>query len=268
MTVLLASDLDGTLIPYELTETQQRALERFRSLFDQNGVWGAGETDRRPLLAYVTGRHRALAEAGIAEFGLPEPDILVCDVGTALYWRRPDGWFKDTAYERRLADSWPGSRAIGEQIDGIDDLVLQEAACQGPLKRSYYLPPHRPDLVETVQERLQAAGIAAKVVFSIDHRRKLGLLDILPPTAAKDAALVFLAEQLGVPLELLVYAGDSGNDLDAFRSGCRAIVVANTDEHTRRQLAACNCSSDSIYFSQTPYTAGVLEGCRYFGILR
>jgi len=258
---LLASDLDGTLIPYEESAEQRQALARFREWFA-----GASPRDGRPLLAYVTGRHLALAEHGIAAFGLPRPDVLVCDVGTALYRRTVDGWRKDAAYEERLARSWPGAPAVAGILDGIPGLDPQEEACQGPLKRSYYLPLDAAgSMAQEARRRLRRAGMAARVILSIDHRRECGLLDVLPPAAAKDAALAYLATELAVSLEEVVYAGDSGNDIEAFASGCRGIVVGNADEQLRRALAPWR-TTGRLYFSRAAYAAGVVEGCRRFGI--
>ena len=72
---LLASDLDGTLIPLE------RDAQRLREVAE---LVDAFEASEGLLLAYVTGRHLSLAQAGIEEIGLPSPDWFVCDVGTRL----------------------------------------------------------------------------------------------------------------------------------------------------------------------------------------
>ncbi len=259
--VLLATDLDGTLIPYEVDARQLRALERFRQLFARRTP-GQG----RPWLAYVTGRHLALAEEGIRQWGLPPPDLLVCDVGTALYRRSAAGWRRDADYEARLAHSWPGSQAVAAVLDPLAGIEPQEPERQGPLKRSYYVPLANRAALLAAEEALARAGITAKLVFSVDHRQNVGLLDVLPPAAAKDAALSFLAAEQNAPIEQVVYAGDSGNDIDALTSGCRGIVVGNADQQLRQELNRRSQASGRLYFSRWPYTAGVMEGCDYFKI--
>ena len=59
---LLASDLHGTLIPFE------REAQRLREVADFSG---AIRRTHNVGVAYVTGRHLSLAKAGIAEFDLP-----------------------------------------------------------------------------------------------------------------------------------------------------------------------------------------------------
>ena len=48
------------------------------------------------ILASVTGRHHQLALDGIRDAGLPEPRVLVCDVGTAIREKREGAWRLDT----------------------------------------------------------------------------------------------------------------------------------------------------------------------------
>jgi hypothetical protein len=90
---LLASDLDGTLIPLE------RDAQRLREVEELVRALAASEDLR---LAYVTGRHLALAQAGIEEIGLPSPDWFVCDVGTSVYRRANGGYEPDQEYRQAM----------------------------------------------------------------------------------------------------------------------------------------------------------------------
>ena len=86
--ILLATDLDRTLLPNGSQPESPAARQRFSRLAARPEV----------QLAYVTGRHRELVEAAIAEYELPRPDFVIADVGTSLYeidvhdWRQMRDW--------------------------------------------------------------------------------------------------------------------------------------------------------------------------------
>ena len=68
---VLVSDLDGTLIGDE------EALHRFVE-------WSAHHR-RRLRLVYATGRHFVSVEKLLSNTELPEPDAVICSVGTETY---------------------------------------------------------------------------------------------------------------------------------------------------------------------------------------
>ncbi len=260
---LLASDLDGTLIPLERDPQRLREVEDFAN--------AALSADRLGL-AYVTGRHRSLAEAGIHEFGLPQPDLLVCDVGTTLYHRTLAGFVADADYAAQMKRAFGG--LVGDDvrtaIGSIDGVSLQEPEKQGTFKISYYTEGRPEKVVEAIRERLAGVGADANLVTSLDAVNGRGLVDVLPPGVAKDTALRFIHEHTGVDEDRLVYAGDSGNDLAAMLCGYRAVVVSNADPTLKRALVAsldAEALSSRVYFAQHPYARGVLDGCRHFGLL-
>jgi hydroxymethylpyrimidine pyrophosphatase-like HAD family hydrolase len=87
---------------------------------------------------------------------------------------------------------------------------------------------------------------------------------------AKDFAIHYLYDHLGVHVDRLVYAGDSGNDVAAMLTGFKVIVVGNATPGLREELLARGAEKgilDRLYFAEEFYAAGVLEGCRHFGIL-
>ena len=116
---LLASDLDGTLIPLE------RNAKRLREVAE---LVGAFETTPSLQLAYVTGRHLSLAQAGTAEVGLPCPDWFVCDVGTSVYHRYGGRYELDAIYRAEIKAAFGG--LTGDQVrvavGALRGVVLQE----------------------------------------------------------------------------------------------------------------------------------------------
>jgi len=148
---ILASDLDGTLIPPH--PEPDPAVAVFADLFGER---------RRSLLVYATGRHLELALDGIARTGLPAPDYLICDVGTTLYRPADAGWTPDPDYaqsvRRAFGDTDPLllRRILESEFPG---LTRQEESKQGAFKLSYYVQPDgAAGWVETLTEFLGRQG--------------------------------------------------------------------------------------------------------------
>lgn len=273
---LLATDLDGTVIPPEGADLDDSdgGVRAFRD---------AVEAPRRApngiTLAYVTGRHLAFALEGIAGAGLPAPDLLACDVGTSVYRPRsgdlsadPGTWRPDSAYKARMREALGGvdaSEIRHTLTKSVPDLVLQEAEKQAEFKVSYYAPgpPRLDELVDAV--RAQLAGIApVALVASVDPADGRGLIDVLPRGVAKHRALSFMRAELGITPDATLYAGDSGNDRAALLSGVLAVLVGNAPRALARDLtdaAQARGLGERLYLASAPFAHGVLEGCRHFG---
>ena len=97
-----------------------------------------------------------------------------------------------------------------------------------------------------------------KVVYSSSRD-----LDILPRNATKGGALRWLCERLGVPLDTVLVAGDSGNDSSMFRlPGVRGIVL----ENTLPELYEATVDVPT-YSSRHILADGVLDGLCHHGIV-
>lgn len=260
---LLACDMDGTIIPLSDLEGQKEALRLFKE---------KSRDTPNLYLGYVTGRHLELGLLGVAQHDLPVPHVFVCDVGTSIYFRQKNQWQLDESYANKLRRSWHDQGgAIQRLLENVKGLQMQETEKQGEFKKSYYTDPKldEEEIRQHIGAILRVKAIKANLIYSFDNVKKVGLLDILPPLAAKDAALHHIVSALQLEREQVFYAGDSGNDLLAFLSGYRAILVANTDAVTRQRVldaAARKEFLDRIYCAGAPYTAGVLEGCAFFNV--
>ncbi|MCF6291268.1 MAG: HAD family hydrolase [Desulfobacterales bacterium] len=259
---LLASDMDGTVIPLDDQPKRASEIERFTRLLQRHENVG---------LAYVTGRHLQLALAGVERYRLPRPDILVCDVGTSIYFYRENRWQPDQGFRAELKKSWHGltGRDIGRLLVDIPLLTVQEPERQKEFKQSYYLArtEEQRRVIDGIRERLAESGVKANIIYSVDSGKNIGLVDVLPESAAKDYALGYLRQVLGLARERVVYAGDSGNDLPAFVSGFNAIVVNNTAEPVKaeaRRLARQKGIEARIFFASADFVNGVMEGCFHF----
>jgi HAD superfamily hydrolase (TIGR01484 family) len=257
--------MDGTVIPLEEGILWEEDVAEFR---------GAVGVHPELVLAYVTGRDLRRALLGMEEHRLPEPDLLVCDVGTSLFRRIGTEYRMDQAYAHEMEKALGPLDApmIQEHLASVSGLAPQPDDRQTPFKVSYYIDPRldQGSVLEMTRARLETLEGRVRTIFSVRPQDGVGLLDVLPAGIAKDFALQYLHETAGVESDRTVYAGDSGNDLAAFLSGFRVVVVGNAPETLKteiRQRGAEEGLTDKLYFSRRPYAGGVLEGCRHFGIL-
>lgn len=261
---ILFTDLDRTLIPNGAQPDSPDALKRFRQLVSREEI----------MLVYVTGRHRALIEQAIAEFGLPQPDFAISDVGSTIYRIDASGWQQWDEWDAHIAPDWCGlSRdELYLMLSVFSPLRLQEAEKQNHHKLSFYVARDSgtPELLGEIDARLKQAGIRANLIWSVDELTGTGLLDVLPAGAGKLHAIEFLLAQLGYDREHAVFAGDSGNDLDVLGSRIPAVLVANADEEVRRQ-AVGSAEPNTLYVAKGGYlgmngnySAGILEGLAHY----
>ncbi len=261
---LLASDMDGTVIPLDDKPERNAEIACFaKALETQTGL----------ALAYATGRdlHRVLK--GIAEWKLPTPDWLICDVGTALYLpdEQTGEWILSEAYRKEMANQFGGHTAndVAKVLKGYPE---QDPSRQTEFKHSYvFKVEDKPEqLLPEIDDKLTSAGIDAALVYSVDVYSGEAFLDVLPAGVAKDYAVHFLRRQLQLDPDHVVYAGDSGNDEHAFKSGINGIVVNNADPKLITDLkewADDDAKRSRLFFATQPFIAGVHEGCRHFGLL-
>ena len=262
--ILLATDLDRTLLPNGDQPESPRARQHFRCLAARPEV----------RLAYVTGRHRQLVEAAMAEYELPRPDFVIADVGTSLYEVDAGDWRQLQDWQQAIALDWGGrSHAeLAAMAGEIPGLRIQEAAKQGACKLSYYAPPlaDPAELLSCVRQRIEASGARINLVWSVDETTATGLLDVLPASASKRHALEFLGARLGISLDRTVFAGDSGNDMEVLVSGIPSVLVANAQESVRAEAVA-RADAANLYLAHGGllgmngnYSAGILEGVVHF----
>jgi len=266
--ILLATDLDRTLLPNGAQPESPLARPRFRRFVALPEV----------KLAYVTGRHKALVEQAMAEYDLPRPDFVIGDVGTSVYEVHDHAWQQRPDWQAAISVDWAGCShdELAATLADITELRLQEAAKQGPCKLSYYAEAldDPSSLIARVRSRLDVTGARCNLVWSVDETTATGLLDVLPERASKLHALEFLREHLGIPLDHTVFAGDSGNDMEVLESGIPSVLVANAQETVRAEAVAravARGHGPSLYLAQGGlggmngnYSAGILEGVAHF----
>jgi len=266
--IMLCSDLDRTLLPNGKPPESPQARPLLRKIAQRPEL----------TLAYVSGRHKALIIEAIRDYDLPWPDYAIGDVGTTIYEVDGDEWHPWQDWSEEIAPDWTGRRhdELAAIFQDIDPLILQEPEKQNVFKLSYYVSinvDHR-KLLKEVETRLNNLGIRASLIWSIDDIKHIGLLDVLPQRSSKYEAIRFLMKHKDFKLTATVFAGDSGNDLDALTSGLQAVLVnnAHTDVreealrlvHNKKTTESLYCARGNFLGMNGNYAAGVLEGLVHF----
>lgn len=253
--LLLATDLDRTVLPNGSQPEAPDARQQFRQFTEQDFV----------TLAYISGRGEQLLKDAIAEYDIPLPAYAIGDVGTTIFVTHDNSWQPLPEWQNAIAQDWNGKThdELQALLADVDGLTPQEPEKQNTFKLSYYAAEdtNRDVLIDAMNERLKPEGINAALIWSIDEAQHTGLMDVLPKTATKLHALEFLMEFLGFTKDQTVFCGDSGNDMPALTSGLNAVLVGNARDEVKQEAIA---NSPNLFVATENYSAGVLEGVRHY----
>lgn len=267
--LLLCTDLDRTLVPNGEAPESPGAREYFRTLAARPEIH----------LVYVSGRDTGRVRAVIEEFDLPLPQHVISDVGSAIFDTRKNGdWQLNRQWEAEIGRHWgvAGSKRLTETLSAISILESQETSKQGPYKLSFYFPSalSEQEVLNTVRVAVSPLEIPVSLVCSIDEPRNIGLLDVLPEGADKLHAILFLRRVLQIPVNRIVFCGDSGNDLSVLTSQVPGVLVANASSAVKNdaiRLAQQVGNDKQLYVAKGSfmgmngnYAAGILEGVCHF----
>jgi len=266
--LLICSDLDRTLLPNGHHPESPGARETLARLVSRE------EID----LAYVSGRGLSLALEAIEAYQLPGPRWIVGDVGTSVYESAPGGWRLSEPWHEAILGDWSGCRPaqLMDALDRIDGMAPQEPARQGAAKVSYYtaVDADRSGIESAIAKRLGQLEMSYRLVWSTDEIPKRGLLDILPASAGKLHAIEFLIDAWHYARDRVLFAGDSGNDLEVLASDLPSVLVANAHEDVRAlavELATRQGHGAALYTARGGflgmngnYSAGILEGVAHY----
>ncbi len=240
---MLVTDIDGTLISEEHEHPGLSIINDFLR-------------DRDPSLGFgiASGRSFELVKQALEEHQVPSPDFLVCAVGSEIYYHAESAYLEDKGWQKYLAKNWHRENIVSK-LQSVKWLEMQEEAGQNPYKISYYYDPEHWD--ENLLNRMLMKELA-NVVLIPSHDR---FLDILPKRASKGRALKYICKKWAIPYEMVVAAGDSGNDLDMLDSSTiRGIAVGNRSTELNHLR-----SKKNLYLAKENAAAGIMEGLQHFG---
>lgn len=236
---LMITDIDNTLVGHN------ESLYQLLDILNDNRrqlAWGV-----------ATGRSLELTLEAMTEYNIPIPDVLICSVGTEIYYG-PD-LRMDKGWQQHISHLWK-PEAIKDTLSKFEWLVFQEAEGQRSHKISYYLN-NEDNRLDTLNAELKEQKLRCKVIFS--HNQ---FLDILPHRASKGKAVNYLQYKYEFLPRHIMVAGDSGNDADMLLGKNRGLIVGNHSEELEYLKG-----SPRVYFSEGEYAAGVIEGLRHYGLI-
>ncbi len=237
------SDLDGTLLG------NPEATRRFKT------AWEALPKSARPQLGYASGRFVQDVIDLLATGILPWPDYIIGGVGTQIY----DGRRKRSLHEfnQQFGSGWNLAK-IEAIVGNFPGVTRQPPQFLHPYKSSWYLLKASPETIAALEKQLAEAGLQATVVYSSGRD-----LDVLPANTTKGGALGWLCRHLGLPLEKVLVAGDTGNDASMFLlPGVKGIVVENAQPELIEAVVKIPTFNATRVMAE-----GVLEGLQHFGVI-
>jgi len=236
---MLITDIDNTLVG-----DRERLADLLDLLHNNRNKIGWG---------VATGRSLDMTLDIMTEQNIPIPDILICSVGTEIYYG-PDLRI-DKGWQQHLNHRWRPEE-IKRELARLDFLSSQGAEGQRRFKISYFMQDDK-ELLNTVIRTLRDARLRCKVIYS--HGQ---FLDILPDRAAKGKAISYIKYKWEIAPENVMVAGDSGNDEDMLRSRCCGLVVSNHSKELDHLKG-----KRRIFFSKHKYAGGIIDGLIHYKFL-
>jgi sucrose-phosphate synthase len=242
---LLVSDIDGTLIEPKLNNPGLKELKMYLT----------NHTEKMAF-ALASGRNVDLVKKVIKEEQLPLPDFIICSVGTEIYYTNGKDYILDKGWSTFLAGRWKREDIVN-RLKGIPWIKMQEEVAQNPFKISYYYDKEK----YNHEQLIKVLGTGWYKVNIIPSHGEF--LDFLPKRASKGNAIKFLCHKWAIPLSSVIAAGDSGNDIDMFRSSVKGIIVGNRSV----ELAEYK-TTKKIYVAKSSASSGILEGLKHYKIIK
>ena len=236
---MICTDLDGTFVGND------DSMYQLLRIIEGKDIW----------LVFSTGRHLRSVMELVEEKGIRKPDACLCMVGTEVYFCQKGELTLDDNWSQIISQGWEREKIVRLMAD-IKELLWQDEEWQTRFKLSYFLRENQAAVLEEVTNRLEKAGLRAKVIYSSNE-----FLDFLPVKSGKAGAVSYIVGKFGIDGEAVVVCGDSGNDLDMFNLGFKGIIVGNAQAELK------NFEGANAYHAVAEYSAGIIEGLAHFSFI-
>jgi len=234
--MLLATDLDGTF----LAGNPDERLRLYQLITRHPDI----------QLAFVTGRGFESVLPLLSDPTLPQADYIICDVGATVldYALQPI-----QPLQSDIAAQWPGEHAVAQALERFPGLVRQDV----PQARrcSFYCTP---EAVTDELRRVIEDELHCDLLYSADT-----YLDVMPKGISKGTSLQRLIEQLGIPTEDVLVAGDTLNDLSLFHSEYMGVCVGGSEP----RLLEATANLARVLHARRAGCGGILEAMAHFGFM-
>lgn len=200
----------------------------------------------------ATGRTLESSLKIMRRYGIPQPDVLITNVGTEIYYAPQ--LTADTAWSQHIDHSW-NPRKIRRLLRELPGISIQASAEQSRYKISFFMDPNEAPPMEEITRLLHQKELSVNTFLSFGQ-----FLDIVPVRASKGFALRWFADQWGIPIEHILAAGGSGTDEDMLRGNTLGVVVANRHHEELSHLV----DIESIYFSEASFAQGIIEAIEHY----
>jgi sucrose-6F-phosphate phosphohydrolase len=234
--MLLATDLDGTFLGG--TPVQKEQL--YRIINNEKAI----------QLVFVSGRGLATILPLFNEPFMPKPEFIICDVGATIV--NGNTLESIEPIQSLINERWPGEAVVSGSLTTVKGLVPQNVPQQR--RCSYFFNEHTDidDLKHKV-EQLNCDLVLSAGKFA----------DVLPKDINKGYTLQMLAKQCRFPVEDILVAGDTFNDLSLFATGYKGVVVGNAEPG----LLETTADWHAIYHAKEEGAGGILEAIQYFNLV-
>lgn len=232
MEYILISDLDDTLIGNE------KNLKKFKDILSS--------VRDKFFLVYSSGRFKGSLLSAVEENGLIQPDAVICNVGTEIYYN--PSWKEDKNWEKLIGKNWKKK----EIVSILKNFPVEPQPYEKKFTASYYV--EKESVVNQIKEELK--NYELKIIHTKGHS-----LDIIPEKAGKGNAAKYLQKQKGLPT---ICSGDSENDIDMLTKCDFSILVGNAEKNVKEKLSKYK----NIYQAKAEYASGVVEGLCSFQVIK
>ena len=237
---LVIADIDNTLTG------DDTAMNDFFRLIN--------EADDNVGFGIATGRRYADVVQLIADYHIPQPEVLITSVGTEIYYGK--NFTLDTSWNKHIDFRWEPDK-IREILDPVEGVYFQGENEQSTYKVSYEVDFSKSPKLPAIRKLLRENDVRAKVIVSLNM-----FLDIIPCRAGSGLSIRHMAYKWGFPLEHILIAGDSGNDEEMLAGNTLGVVVGNYSPELEKLR-----KYPRVYFAEAHHAAGIIEGIHYYDFL-